>query len=273
MKIIEMIKSWFRKTGQQLDSESRWAQLKEDLKEGYLSKAEDKLITDLHTEYLSMQNKINGLKENPLEDYYNNKYPKKDIDYLRHETDGDYRIDVRNFLTINDFHIPIVEGKTDDEKALNGLKWIINHIVYISDKATYNYPEYWSYPYQTLLREGGDCEDGAILLYCILVKSGVPYWKCRVLAGDTPYGGHAYLNYFCEKTNSWKTLDWCFFKNLLQIDKRKDYKEDKLYGNVWFSFSHKYSFSNGTKLRKAYQEMGVALCKSCHSSIHGYKNG
>lgn len=187
--------------------------------------------------------------KNPMEDHYNNKYPKKNMVYLRHETDGDYKIDVRNFFQLEDHKIPVVNGETDDDKALNAVDWVIKNIKYVSDKSeeTYKQTEYWAYPYQTLFHGQGDCEDGAILLANIMVKSGIPYWKVRVTAGTVKGGGHAFVTYYHEEKDRWVVLDWCYWPNKLKIEERKDYKEETNYYDVWFSFNKLYAFSTGTK--------------------------
>ena len=92
--------------------------------------------------------------------------------------------------------------------------------------------EYWSYSYQTFIRGYGDCEDGAILMYDVLRKSGIPAWKLRVNGGyvnnpdgslkyrpdGTRDGGHAWLTYYVEnqfwkgadkRKDKWVVLDWC----------------------------------------------------------------
>ena len=214
----------------------------------------------LNQQLFIMQDKINNLKQElddlkrkiisrPDLDALENKYPAvNNILYERTEQDGTYLIDVRTFVSAyKDFTIPSISGKDDDEKALNGLKWIISNITYLSDKSLFNKNEFWSYPYQTLKHKKGDCEDGAILLYTILRKSGIDYRKIRVSAGDTPYGGHCYLTYYYEAGKRWVSLDWCYFPNTLTIDKRKDYKDEELYQGIWFSFNDVNSFSTGTK--------------------------
>jgi predicted transglutaminase-like cysteine proteinase len=206
-------------------------------------------INNQANEIFNLQLQISELKQspNPKEDYFNNKYPKSDIKYLRHETDGDYQVDVRDFYTINDSSIPIVTGKDDDEKALNGLKWVINNITYTPDASslTYKDSEYWAYAYQTLKHKKGDCEDGAILLANILQKSGIPYWKIRLNAGATINGGHAYVVYYCETSDKWVILDWCYWPNVSPISQRADYKAETNYQTVWFSWNSKYCFSKG----------------------------
>ena len=183
------------------------------------------------------------------EDYYNNKYPKENLTYVRQETDGQYQVDLRNFITENDNSIPTVEGITDDDKALKGLSYVYKNITYIPDKTEYKLNEYWAYPYQTLKHKKGDCEDGAILLYNILLKSGIPYWKLRLTAGFVKLNGskvgHAYLNYYCEDSDKWVVLDWCYWPNLMAIKDRADYKDEEKYLDVWFSWNQKYCFSKG----------------------------
>lgn len=187
--------------------------------------------------------------KNPLEDEFNDKYPKADLTYKRIEEDNVYQVDLRDFIFERDSLIPIVEGQTDDEKALNGLKWIIKNIKYNTDASEYKTVEFWAYPYQTLKHKKGDCEDGAILLYNILLRSGIPYWKLRLSAGWVKQGngkvGHAYLTYYCEELGYWVLLDWCYWPNELPINQRKDYKDEENYYDVWFSWNQKYCFTKG----------------------------
>lgn len=199
-----------------------------------------------------LQNEMTELTAvHPKEFYFNHKYPQVDLTYLRIEKDMNYQIDLRNFINPFDASIPIVPGTNDDEKALAGLKWIIDNIRYVPDKSQYGFNEYWAYSYQTRKRKRGDCEDGSILLYNILLKSGVPYWKMRLTAGWVNWKGekvgHAYLNYYCEKSDKWVVLDWCYYPNKLNIEKRPDYKDEKNYLDVWFSWNQKYCFTKGLR--------------------------
>ena len=191
--------------------------------------------------------KIN--KHSELENTLNNKYPKSDITYRRTESDGLYHLDLRLFINQNDYKLPVIEGESDDEKALNGLAWVIKNITYISDKTLYNLNEYWAMAYQTLKHKKGDCEDGAILLYNILLKSGIPYWKLRLSAGYVRVGnkkeGHCWLSYYCEAQDKWVILDWCYWPNLKLIEERENYKDETKYLDVWFSWNKKYCFTKG----------------------------
>lgn len=198
-----------------------------------------------------------NLTVNPKEEYFNNKYPKVNLTYSRYEFDGDYKVDIRNFIQPFDAEIPTVEGSTDDEKALKGLLWVLENIKYVADQLEYSKAEFWSYAYQTLSHKKGDCEDGAILLYNILLKSGIPYWKLRLSAGwvnlNKKKVGHAYLTYYCEASDKWVVLDWCYWPNKLIIENRADYKDESNYLDVWFSWNQKHCFSAG--LNKKAKEM------------------
>jgi hypothetical protein len=61
------------------------------------------------------------------EEYYNNKYPKGNINYNRIDKNGSNSIDVRQFLNKNNFNFPKFIG-SDDEIALNSLLWVIDNI-------------------------------------------------------------------------------------------------------------------------------------------------
>lgn len=73
---------------------------------------------------------------------------------------------------------PTVEGNSFDDKANNALIWVAQNIDYTRDEK-----EYWQTANQTIDRGKGDCEDGAILMYNILIKSGVPVHRVRLNAG------------------------------------------------------------------------------------------
>ena len=134
--------------------------------------------------------------------------------------------------------------------------------------------EYWSYSYQTFLRGYGDCEDGAILMYDILRKSGIPAWKLRVNAGyvnnldgspqmtpDGRDGGHAWLTYYVEsqfwkgkdkREDKWVVLDWCnghkYARDVTTpLGEREQWSADIYDTNIELSFNEKFcwSTSNG----------------------------
>jgi len=188
-----------------------------------------------------------------LEIELNSKYPKKVITYTGRyiPNHGSLNIDVRGFL-INPMCKEIQFSKVwsdlpDDEKALMCLKWVIDNIKYTPDKTEFDLEEYWTYPQELLFTKKGDCDDGAILLANIMELSGIPYFKIRLTCGSTPDGGHAYVTYYREIDKTWVNLDWCYYPSKKQISERDNYKDEKQYGDVWFSWNRKYCFQKGVK--------------------------
>lgn len=213
---------------------------------------------ELSSELIELRDKLDTMyKEEQKEEYYNNKYPKTDITYAGRVVPNSNKIvdiDVRNFFDEYDSEIRKVveelelEKLSDDKKALACLKWVVSHIKYVGDKTKGN-NEFWQFGYETLYYKTGDCEDGAILLMNMLLIAGVPYWKLRPSAGLVQLKGkkigHAYLTYYCQSGDNWVILDWCYWPNNLYIENRPDYKDEKNYLNVWFSWNKKYCFSKG----------------------------
>jgi hypothetical protein len=70
----------------------------------------------------------------------------------------------------------------------SSLDWVHTHIIYKSEEK-----DFWKFPNETLADGFGDCEDGSILLAClILVRNKlIPYYKVLVNIYNTPSGFHA----------------------------------------------------------------------------------
>lgn len=201
-----------------------------------------------------------------LKDYYNNKYPSEPVYYTGRVMLGSntrFKVDVRNFFTLNDENLNnIVKvlklgSQTDNQKALNCLKWLISNFPYKSDNTNYKQNEFWCMPYESLAKKSGDCEDGAILLANLLIIAGVPNWKVRITTGyvvepsTKKQVGHAYVTFFDEDKEKWVILDWCYYPNLKNITDRGEYKKETMYDSIWFSFNDENSwFKNNGDVRK-----------------------
>ena len=207
-------------------------------------------MNELETYKLKEQKEIN---ENKIRNYYGNKYPKTNIFYTRTDKLGVINIDVRQFLNWRNCLLPIVKGEIDDDKAFNSLNWVIDNIRYSPDSNIYRQNEYWAFNYETLDSKKGDCEDGMILLYCIMRYNGVPYWKIRCTTGNVlnpitkKEEGHAFLTYYVQSLDKWVILDWCFVPNQLHPLDRKPYKEENLYISTWFSFNEEFAYAKDVK--------------------------
>lgn len=190
---------------------------------------------------------------NSQEEYWNNKYPKATVIYQGRQipNHGAVAVDVRTFFTnpVSDELLATVKdfGGSDDARALACLKWVIANITYQSDFSLFGLNEFWEFPFETMLTRRGDCDDGAILLANLMLKSGIPYWKIRLTAGMVPEGGHAYVTYFCEARGLWVALDWCYYPSEEPVADRPDYKFSEIYREVWFSWNRDFSFCAGVK--------------------------
>lgn len=127
--------------------------------------------------------------------------------------------------------IPVFKG-TYDTIAFKAHEWVYKNITYVSDKG-----EYWQNDLETITRMKGDCEDGAILIYSIMIRSGVPKNRIKVIGGkvfpdNKPAGYHAWCVYK-RSDGVWITLDWCFYSNHQQpILLRKPLTDDQRYGKT-----------------------------------------
>lgn len=209
-------------------------------------------LTDLIKKFFESLKPKSSTSSSSKEDYYNNKYPKQDILYKGRVVPGtsdNVEIDIRDFFTPFDSEVKkvvvsIVGGGADDDKALKCLLWVIDNVKYVGDK-TRGHREFWQFGFETLHYKTGDCEDGAILLANMLLVAGIPYWKIRLSMGLTKNGVHVYLTYYCESSDKWIVLDWCYLVNKKKVKERKDYKDEGNYLKVGFSWNLKYSFAKG----------------------------
>ena len=225
-----------------------------------------KLIRYLYNLLPEDKEEIETPRSEILEDYYNNKYPTELVQYSGRVLPGSqtrFKIDVRDFFSLEDENLHNIiksltmANMTDNQKAVTCLKWIIQNFPYKSDTSNFKLGEFWSTPYESLEKGSGDCEDGAILLANMLVVAGIPNWKIRVNAGFVVEPitkiqvGHAYLTFFDEINEKWVILDWCYYPNLKKIEDREEYKKEKMYDKIWFSFNSTRSWSaNAGDIRK-----------------------
>ena len=102
-----------------------------------------------------------------------------------------------------------------------------------------------------------NCEDLSILLANLMIISGIPSWKIRLVAGyvfepvKKIQAGHVYITFFDEVNEKWVILDSCYYPNLKRVEDREEYKKESMYQEVWFSWNDKYSWNtNEADIRK-----------------------
>lgn len=145
--------------------------------------------------------------EQKLQEYWHTKRPQ--IEWLHRARKG-VRLDPRYFLS-KDLTVPSFKHiKENDKRALEALKTVKNKVTYtLKDEKL---GEFWKYSYETWKDKKGDCEDGAILMYNIMMNSGVPSWRIRLNCGDVHSGIPPMIKFI--KAVDIKEVKW-FFKKVI----------------------------------------------------------
>jgi predicted transglutaminase-like cysteine proteinase len=179
------------------------------------------------------------------EQYWTARFPHKPVLY---NAQDNHPRDVRNFTFARSYLLDEVisqyklKGKDDNETMLNCCLFVQKSIKYEGDEKARHQQEFWQYPEDTMTRQTGDCEDGAILMKSLALCCGIPDWKVKIVAGEVTGGGHAYCTYIRDNDTQC-VMDWCYWPNQLPVNQRKPYGEEENYKTIWFSFNHFYSFA------------------------------
>lgn len=222
----------------------QWEVQHEADREYIISKKEEiKLLSEeveeLNKDILSLEK---DLGYDAIGEDWNNSRPKVNIKYAaRPNFNGTARIDVDPRIFCTEDKLQTYTGNTYDEIVKKCLQWVINNIEYTPDSDQFKLSEVWLFPYETYNLRHGDCEDGAILLANMLLKSGIPYSRIRLSTGDVQGGGHCWCDYKKDDGTT-VILDWCYWPNESK-DLNLSYSKAKAkYFNTWFSFNKKYIF-------------------------------
>ena len=114
---------------------------------------------------------------------------------------------------------------TEDEK-LNAVNSFFNaNVLFIDDLALWGKEDYWATPLQTLVTNGGDCEDFSIAKYFTLREMGVPDESMRLtyVKALELNQAHMVLTYYPSPESEPLVLD-----NLIAEIKPSDEREDLL---------------------------------------------
>lgn len=153
-----------------------------------------------------------------------------------------------------------------DSVVLSVLKWTIKNFKYLTDKKVWSLDEYWQTPMESLSLMTGDCEDGAILMYTLCRKAGVPANRLLLFAGNVSGGGHCWLGYKpLDFPINFVFLDWCYWADTKSVPNRPlFYINDKAileyqqtdgayystksnYYSIWFAFNEETSYLSFTR--------------------------
>lgn len=106
----------------------------------------------------------------------------------------------------------------------SSLDWVSANIGYRPEEK-----DFWKFPNETIDDGFGDCEDGAILLACLILAHNkfIPYYELLVNVYETPSGGHVAV------TLAGELLDWAN-PSLKRVP--SDWK-------LWYCFNRKHSYT------------------------------
>ena len=135
--------------------------------------------------------------------------------------------------------------KKNDDRVVEALRVIKNHVTYIPDQKVWGVKEKWQTPQLTWYKRTGDCEDGSLLLAALLHYCKIPPDQWEVRCGNVITGeGHCYIVYVSNETGLEYALDWCYWYDDSYVARRKFLMSDKRYGRPWFSFNNKESWKH-----------------------------
>lgn len=193
-----------------------------------------------------LQTEIEKLKQpvDPLDKYWNERRP---VTNWRYSARDKTVVDPRMFFQYDNTLPSFANLNSNDDRALNCLAWVRKYIKYtLKDEKG---GEYWKFAYETLRDKQGDCDDGAILMACMMLNSGIPYWRIRINAGSVQGGNHCYVTYLKESDNEWYVLDWCYWYYPMGTkwklaEKYYADSDGKEGFGIWGSFNQRYSFGD-----------------------------
>lgn len=170
-----------------------------------------------------------------------------------------YKVDVRNFLTNNDYvlkkivqdnSLSVKSGRKVhmDETMQNCWEWLKDNVTYTRDEVNGVKTDFWTMPALTAQNHEGDCENFATLLVSLAMCAGIPYYRLQVALGHVgknekaPSGAHAYVLYLCEEGK------WQIWEGTSKKKGLKGYANE-LIGNSWYidiynTFNLKYCFKH-----------------------------
>ncbi len=142
--------------------------------------------------------------------------------------------------------IPTFKGVNRDKKLLQCLEWVHDNITYEIDSKRFGVAEKWQTINETLSYKRGDCEDGAILIYCIARANGLSPGQLNLVAGSVKGGGHCWVEYFPDELydettsifdrDNWYTIDWCYWYDKRKFAERPARDKSK-YLKPWFQLT------------------------------------
>jgi hypothetical protein len=150
-----------------------------------------------------------------------------------------------------------------DSVVLSVLKWAVMRFKYVSDTKVWKLSEYWQTSEESLALMTGDCEDGAILMYVLCRKLGVPANRLFIFAGDVwdGYGTRLTESYIKQEGIS-SSGDTKCQKDL------KDFRKEIQYGAIRIVLQQGLEMDNDSLLRQSLKKVVSLSIKDASELQH-----
>jgi predicted transglutaminase-like cysteine proteinase len=176
-----------------------------------------------------------------LQAAYENKYTTQE-DIIRDPAFINFYLQVPNQIVKRQALQIVNLGDSDDVKMRKIQRWVIENIEYANDKEQYGYDELWVPPVMLLQQRKGDCEDGAFLIMSLALNAGVDPTRLRFFGGlvkageGSETGGHGWVAYRRESDDEWVAVDFSYYPDLREMDKRLPLTDNMKYIDDYFIF-------------------------------------
>lgn len=206
----------------------------------------EKIAIDILADFAKRYPKFEGL----LEWIWNTRWKQSIILY---NARGLGAVEVKDLLSVSDGEESILQlqvndiinqDDTDDVNVIKIARFVNEYITYSTDIVNFNKNEYWAGPFEVYESKKDDCDGFAFLILKMMELAGIPAYRRKICAGDTKYGGHAYIIYLSRRDNEWYVIEGSLRaqESFLSFG-NVPHNERLIYEDIWFTFNEEKSWS------------------------------
>lgn len=125
-----------------------------------------------------------------------------------------------------------------DERIIDILRFVFEHVNYLPDSISYNKNEYWASAIETWNKHTDDCDGFGGLIGILAILSGMTEEEIYFSIGDVKEGGHFWVNYYSFKRDKLYVIDGTYYVDFTPIHNRNVFglSEDR-YKAIWYVFN------------------------------------
>ena len=130
-----------------------------------------------------------------------------------------------------------------DERIIEILIFVYEHVRYIYDKDNFGKVEYWANAGEVWKNKKDDCDGINVLIWTISRLSGINKLQLWSAIGEVSVGGHFWLLYFSFNKDKWYSIDGTYYVDQRPIYLRPVFGLSKSrYVRTWFIFNDSNSY-------------------------------